>query len=450
MPTPHRLLRVAIVGRPNVGKSTLFNRLVGKRLALVDDMPGVTRDRREGHAHLGRLEFTAIDTAGLDEAAPESLAGRMRLQTVTAVRSADVALFLVDARAGITPMDSHFAAMLRTTGKPIVLVANKAESRAGESGALEAFSLGLGDPIAISAEHGTGLGDLADALSGFVPGVKPAADEAAAKPVKVAIIGQPNAGKSTLVNALIGEERLLTGPEAGITRDTISVDWTWQGHSFRLFDTAGLRRRARVEEKVEKLAVADALRAIQFAEVVILVIDVGAPFEKQDLQIADMVEQEGRAIVIALDKWDTVVDRQKVRTEMQEKAKRLLPQLAGVELVPVSGVTGEGLDRLMATVVKANATWNRRAATAKLNRWLGEMVERHPPPAVSGRRLKLRYLTQTKTRPPTFVVFCSRPDVLPDAYKRYLVNALRTDFDLPGTPIRLILRKGDNPFDRGG
>jgi GTP-binding protein len=449
MPSPHRLLRVAIVGRPNVGKSTLFNRLVGKRLALVDDMPGVTRDRREGQARLGRLEFTAIDTAGLDEAAPDSLAGRMRLQTVTAVRSADVALFIVDARDGITPMDSHFAQMLRTTGKPIVLVANKAESRAGETGALEAFSLGLGEPITISAEHGTGLGDLADAIAGFVPGAKPATAEAVAKPVKVAIIGQPNAGKSTLVNALIGEDRLLTGPEAGITRDTISVDWTWQGHSFRLFDTAGLRRKARVEEKVEKLAVADALRAIQFAEVVILVIDVGAPFEKQDLQIADMVEQEGRAIIIALDKWDTVADRQKVRAEMQEKAKRLLPQLAGVDLIPVSGVTGEGLDRLMSAVVKADATWNRRIATAKLNRWLNEVVERHPPPAVSGRRLKLRYLTQTKTRPPTFVVFCSRPDVLPDAYKRYLVNALREDFDLQGTPVRLILRKGENPFDRG-
>jgi GTP-binding protein len=331
-----------------------------------------------------------------------------------------------------------------------VLVANKAESRAGETGAMEAFSLGLGEPILISAEHGTGLGDLGDALAGFVPGAKPEAESAdAAKPVKVAIIGQPNAGKSTLVNALIGEDRLLTGPEAGITRDTISVDWTWQGHSFRLFDTAGLRRRARVEEKVEKLAVADTLRAVQFAEVVILVIDVGVPFEKQDLQIADLVEQEGRALVIALNKWDTVADRQKVRGEMLEKAKRLLPQLAGVELVPVSGVTGEGLDRVMSAVVKADATWNRRIATAKLNRWLTEMVERHPPPAVSGRRLKLRYLTQTKTRPPTFVVFCSRPDVLPDAYKRYLVNALREDFDLPGTPIRLILRKGENPFDRG-
>ncbi|HVY19467.1 MAG TPA: ribosome biogenesis GTPase Der [Bauldia sp.] len=449
MPSPHRLLRVAIVGRPNVGKSTLFNRLVGKRLALVDDMPGVTRDRREGKAHLGGLEFTAIDTAGLDEATPGSLASRMRLQTVTAVRSSDVALFLVDARVGVTPMDKHFAEVLRSTGKPIVLVANKTESRAGEAGAMEAFALGLGDPVAISAEHGIGLGDLADALASFVPD-EAQEDGTAAKAVKVAIVGQPNAGKSTLVNALIGEERLLTGPEAGITRDTIAVDWMWRNHAFRIYDTAGLRRRARVEEKVEKLAVADALRAIQFAEVVILVIDVTAPFEKQDLQIADMVEQEGRAIVIALDKWDAVVDRQKTRAELNEKANRLLPQIAGVELVPVSGVTGEGLDKLMQAAVKANASWNRRAPTAKLNRWLTGMVERHPPPAVAGRRLKLRYLTQTKTRPPTFVVFCSRPDVLPDAYKRYLVNGLRADFDLPGTPIRLILRKGDNPFARGG
>jgi GTP-binding protein len=449
-PSPQRPLRVAIVGRPNVGKSTLFNRLVGKRLALVDDTPGVTRDRREGEARLAGLEFIAIDTAGLDEAAPESLAGRMRLQTIAAVRSADVSLFLIDARAGVTPLDEHFAAMLRATGKPIVLVANKVESRAGEAGATEAYGLGLGEPISISAEHGVGLGDLRDALAAHTHSGGEAASEETGKSIKVAIVGQPNAGKSTLVNALIGEERLLTGPEAGITRDTIAVDWTWRGNTFRLFDTAGLRRRARVEQKLEKLAVADTLRAVQFAEVVVLVIDVAAPFEKQDLQIADLVEQEGRAIVIALDKWDAVEDRQKTRADLIEKAKRLLPQIAGVELVPVSGVTGEGLDKLMQAVVKAHATWNRRTTTAKLNRWLGEMVERHPPPAVSGRRLKLRYLTQTKTRPPTFVVFCSRPDVLPDAYKRYLVNALRTDFDLPGTPIRLILRKGDNPFEGRG
>lgn len=443
----HRPMRVAIVGRPNVGKSTLFNRLVGRRLALVDDLPGVTRDRREGDARLGGLNFTAIDTAGLDDAAPESLAGRMRQQTEAAVRTADVSLFVVDARAGITPLDQHFAAMLRGLGRPIIIVANKSESKAGAAGVLEAFELGLGQPIPISAEHGDGLGDLHDALVEHIAGDDASeAESGSAKTIKVAIIGRPNAGKSTLINRMIGEERLLTGPEAGITRDSIAIDWTWRERAFRLFDTAGLRRKARVEGKLEKLAVADALRAIQFAEVMILVLDVETPFEKQDLQIADLVEQEGRAMVVALDKWDLVADRQKVRTELMAEAKRLLPQIAGVALVPVSGLTGEGVDKLMEAVVKAHAVWNRRVATARLNRWLGEMVERHPPPAVSGRRLKLRYLTQTKARPPTFVAFCSRPEALPEAYRRYLVNALRHDFDLNGTPIRLILRKGDNPF----
>ena len=442
----HRQIRVAIVGRPNVGKSTLFNRLVGRRLALVDDLPGVTRDRREGEARLAGLEFVAIDTAGLDDAAPESLAGRMRLQTEAAVRSADVSLFLIDARTGVTPLDRHFAAMLRTVGKPIILVANKSESKAGAAGAIEAFDLGLGEPITISAEHGEGLGDLRDALMEHIPDDADPEEPPARKALKVAIVGRPNAGKSTLINRLIGEDRLLTGPEAGITRDSIAIDWTWRDRAFQLFDTAGLRRKARVEGKLEKLAVADALRAIQFAEVVIVVLDVASPFEKQDLQIADLVEQEGRTVVIALDKWDVVEDRQKVRGDLVEKAKRLLPQIAGVLLVPVSGLTGEGIDKLMEAVVKAHATWNRRVATARLNKWLGEMVERHPPPAVSGRRLKLRYLTQTKARPPTFVLFASRPEALPTAYTRYLVNALRHDLDLAGTPIRLLLRKGENPF----
>jgi GTP-binding protein len=440
-------IRVAIVGRPNVGKSTLFNRLVGKRLALVDDRPGVTRDRREGEANLAGLNFTAIDTAGLDDAAPASLAGRMRAQTEAAVASADVSVFVIDARAGVTPLDRHFADMLRATGKPIVLVANKSESRAGTAGATEAWELGLGEPIPISAEHGDGLGDLRDALAAHGADAEDdEAEGAAARPIKVAIVGRPNAGKSTLVNQLIGQERLLTGPEAGITRDAIAIDWTWRNRAFRLYDTAGLRKKARVESKLEKLAVADALRAVQFAEVVVLVIDVDLPFEKQDLQIADLVEQEGRALVIALDKWDLVADRQKVRSDLVEKAKRLLPQIAGVALVPVSGLTGEGLDRLMEAVTKAYTVWNRRVATAKLNRWLLDVVERHPPPAVSGRRIKLRYLTQTKARPPTFVAFCSRPEALPDAYRRYLVNALRHDFDLNGTPIRLLLRRGENPF----
>ncbi len=453
MSTSRRPLRVAIVGRPNVGKSTLFNRLVGKRLALVDDLPGVTRDRREGEARIGALEFTAIDTAGLDDAAPDSLAGRMRAQTEAAVRSANVSLFVVDARAGLTPLDRHFAEFLRTLGKPIILVANKAESRAAEAGVLETYALGFGDPVALSAEHGEGLGELHDALLAHA-GEDDAEeiDEAAAgddedRPIRVAIVGRPNAGKSTLINRMIGEDRLLTGPEAGITRDSISVDWRWGERDFRLFDTAGLRRKARVEGKLEKLAVGDTLRAIQFAEVVILVVDVGQPFEKQDLQIADLIESEGRAIVIALDKWDTVADRQHVLADLRGEVERLLPQIAGVTLVPVSGVTGEGIDRLMEAVLKAHALWNRRVATARLNRWLPEILERHPPPAVAGRRIKLRYLTQAKARPPTFIAFCSRPEALPDAWRRYMMNALREDFGLPGVPIRLTLRKGDNPYE---
>jgi GTP-binding protein len=446
MPRP---LRVAIIGRPNVGKSTLFNRLIGRRLALVDDRPGVTRDRREGEAHIGDLEFTAIDTAGLDDAAPETLAGRMRAQTEEAARSADVSLFVIDARAGVTPLDSHFAEILRAMGRPVILVANKAEGRAGDAGLLEAYSLGLGDPVAISAEHGDGMADLQEAIIAAVPDVVAAAEAEAehAKPVLVAIVGRPNAGKSTLVNRLIGEERMLTGPEAGITRDAISVDWTWRDRPFRLVDTAGMRRKARVEEKLEKLAVGDALRAIRFAEVVVLVLDATMPFEKQDLQIAALIESEGRALVVALDKWDLIDDRQKLLSTLRRDADRLLPQLRGVSLVPVSGLTGEGLDKLMEAVTRAHSVWNRRLPTAKLNRWLSVMIERHPPPAVSGRSIKLRYLTQTKARPPTFVAFCSRPEALPEAYKRYLVNALRDDFELPGTPLRLVLRKGENPYE---
>jgi GTPase len=458
MPSTHRPKRIAIVGRPNVGKSTLFNRLVGKRLALVDDLPGVTRDRREGDARLGDLEFIAVDTAGLDDVAPDSLAGRMQVQTEAAVRAADLSLFVIDARSGLTPLDSHFAELLRVSGKPVVLVANKAEGGAGESGILDAFSLGLGEPVAISAEHGEGLADLFDALRPHldIEGDASAegeesedaeSSEEGGKALRVAIVGRPNAGKSTLINRIIGEERLLTGPEAGITRDSISIDWTWRDREFRLFDTAGLRRKARVEAKLEKLAVADALRAVRFAEVVILVIDVTQPFEKQDLQIADLVEREGRAIVVALDKWDLVTDRPAALADLREKVERLLPQMAGVALVPVSGLTGQGLDKLLEAVTRAHAVWNRRVPTAALNRWLAGMIERHPPPAVSGRRIRLRYLTQSKARPPTFVAFCSRPEKLPDAYSRYLVNALRGDFDLPGVPIRMILRKGENPYE---
>ncbi len=442
--------RVAIIGRPNVGKSTLFNRLVGRRIALVDDRPGVTRDRREGEARIGSFNFIAIDTAGLDDAAPETLAGRMRAQTEEAARTADLSLFVIDSRAGVTPLDAHFAEILRSIGKPVVLVANKVEGRAAEAGVYDAYRLGLGDPIGISAEHGEGMGDLQEAILAALPeDAEEAAEggEGDGRPILVAIVGRPNAGKSTLINRMIGEERLLTGPEAGITRDSIAVDWTWRERPFRLFDTAGMRKKARVEEKLEKLAVGDALRAIRFAEVVVLVIDAGQPFEKQDLQIAALVESEGRAIVIALDKWDLVDDRQKVFAELRREADRLLPQIHGVPLVPVSGLTGEGLDKLMEAVIGVNGIWNRRLATAKLNRWLGVMIERHPPPAVSGRSIKLRYLTQTKARPPTFVAFCSRPEALPEAYRRYLVNALRDDFDLPGVPLRLLLRKGENPYE---
>jgi GTP-binding protein len=438
MPTPKPPLRVAIVGRPNVGKSTLFNRLVGRRLALVDDLPGVTRDRREGEARIGDLAFVAIDTAGLDEDAPGSLAGRMRTQTEAAVRSADVSLFVVDARAGLTPLDRHFADVLRTIGRPIVLVANKAEGRDAEHGVNEA--------------HALGLGDLYDALAAYAQsaGEEPASaaeDEGPGHALRVAIVGRPNVGKSTLINRIVGEDRLLTGPEAGLTRDSIAIDWTFRDRAIRLFDTAGLRRKARVEGKLEKLAVADALRAIRFAEVVVLVIDVEQPFEKQDLQIADLIESEGRAVVIALDKWDLVADRQRTMADLAEKAKRLLPQIAGVALVPVSGVTGQGIDRPMEAVLKAEKVWNRRIATARLNRWLPGALERHPPPAVSGRRIRVRYLTQAKARPPTFIAFCSRPEALPDAWRRYLVNGLREAFDLPGAPIRLTLRKGDNPYE---
>jgi GTP-binding protein len=439
--------RVAIVGRPNVGKSTLFNRLVGRRLALVHAEPGVTRDRREGEAHLAGLSFVAVDTAGLDEAPPETLAARMTAQTKAAVADADVSVFVMDARAGVTPLDRHFADLLRSFGKPMVLVANKAESAAAESGLLEAFDLGLGDPIAISAEHGEGMGDLAAALAPYL--TQPGEEEAKGEgiPLKVAVVGRPNTGKSTLINRILGEERLLTGPEAGITRDAIAIDWTAHGRAFRLFDTAGMRRKPRVEGKLEKLAVADTLNAIRFAEVVVLTIDVEQPFEKQDLAIADLVEREGRAIVIALTKWDLVAERQARLAALRADAQRLLPQLAGAPLVPVSGVTGEGIDRLVKAVLAAHATWNKRVPTARLNRWLGVMVERHPPPAVSGRAIKLRYLTQLKARPPTFVAFCSRPEKLPDAYRRYLVNGLRADFGLPGVPVRLLLRKGENPFE---
>ena len=453
-------LSVAIIGRPNVGKSTLFNRLVGKRLALVDDTPGVTRDRRQGEAKLGDLTFDIVDTAGLEDADSATLAGRMRAQTEQAIAESDLVLFMIDARAGVTPIDEHFANFLRKTNRPIALLANKAEGRAGEPGVLEAYGLGLGDPIPISAEHGEGLADLYDVLRDHVdaaanPDTDPDDEETDdpdddSSPMRIAIIGRPNAGKSTLVNRLIGEERLLTGPEAGITRDAIAVDWSWRDRPIRVFDTAGLRRKSRVSEKLEKLSVADALRAIRFAEVVVVMIDATMPFEKQDLQIADLVVREGRALVIAVNKWDLIDEPAETRHTLESELERLLPQVRGVPMVTISGLTGSKLDRLMDAVLAAHAVWNRRISTAKLNRWLDWITASHPPPAPGGRRIRLRYMTQPKSRPPHFVVFCSRPEDLPESYRRYLLNSLRDTFDLPGIPLRLTYRKGDNPYAKGG
>ena len=467
--------KVAIIGRPNVGKSTLFNRLVGRKLALVDDTPGVTRDRRVHPAKLYDLRFDVIDTAGLEDAAASSLEGRMRAQTETAIDEADLVLFLIDARAGLMPDDRTFAEVVRRTGKPVVLVANKAETRGSQGGMLEGWELGLGEPIPISAEHGEGMPDLREAIiatlgeeralgddeddaapaaaSGVLigediedPDAETVPEYDATKPLRIAVVGRPNAGKSTLINASLGEERLLTGPEAGITRDSISVDWDWRGRRIKLFDTAGMRRKARVQEKLEKLSVADGLRAIRFAEVVVIVFDATIPFEKQDLQIADLIIREGRAPVLAFNKWDLIENRQELLAELREKTERLLPQVRGLQAVPVSAETGRGLDKLMEAIEKTHRVWNRRVSTGKLNRWLEGVLAHHPPPAVAGRRLKIKYITQVKTRPPGFVVSCSRPDAMPQSYVRYLVNGLRETFEMPGVPIRVALRAPDNPF----
>ena len=447
---------VAIVGRPNVGKSTLFNRLVGQRLALVDREPGVTRDRREGEARLFDLSFRVIDTAGLEEAFDESLEARMRAQTEQAVAAADLALFLIDARAGVTPLDEHFVGWLRRSGTPVLLAANKCEGRAAEAGLAEAHGLGLGEPLALSAEHGLGLVDLCDALRDLLEAheAEVAAregDEAGAEDgtLQLAIIGRPNVGKSTLVNRLIGEERLLTGAEAGITRDAIAVDWRYRDRAIRLVDTAGLRRRPRVVGKVEKLSVADTLRAVRFAQVVVLLVDAEAPMEKQDLTIARMVVDEGRALVIAVNKWDACRDREGAMKVLRDRLERSLPQTRGLPVVTISALQGRNLDRLLDAELAAYEVWNRRIPTAELNRWLEAVTTSHPPPAPGGRRIKLKYVTQAKARPPTFAIFCSKPDDLPGAYLRYLENSLREDFDLPGTPIRINFRKGKNPYAKG-
>jgi GTPase len=447
---------VAIVGRPNVGKSTLFNRLAGKRLALVDDEPGLTRDRREAEAQVGSCAVTLIDTAGL-EPGDKGLTPRMRQQTEAAIDLADLVIFLIDAREGVVAADEIFADLARRSGRNVVLAANKCEGRAADPGVYEAYSLGLGEPLPISAEHDIGIGELIDTIeqtckergNAAAPMNHDGEDATAEHPLRIAIVGRPNVGKSTLVNALLGEERMITGPETGITRDAIATELEWNGRSLRLFDTAGLRRKMRVEGRAEELSVGDALKAIRFAEVVVLLLDAEHPFEKQDLQIADLIAEEGRALVIAINKWDLVSDHNKRLRELREECQRLLPQVKGVSLVPVSAVGATGLDNLMRAIIAADELWNRRLPTHALNQWLQDAVDAHSPPAVSGRRIKLRYITQANARPPTFIVFCSRPKALPDSYSRYLVNSLRESFDMPGVPIRLNLRKGANPYARG-
>ncbi|MEK7244578.1 MAG: ribosome biogenesis GTPase Der [Pseudomonadota bacterium] len=450
------MLRVAIVGRPNVGKSTLFNRLAGKKLALVDDTPGVTRDWREAAAKLGDLDFTIIDTAGFEDRA-EGLEPRMRRQTEAALARADAALLLIDARAGVNPLDRNFAAWLRRLGLPVILAANKCEGRAGEAGRIEAFALGFGEAVALSAEHGEGLDGLYDALGSL--GVRarnetaPLAEPSGAdpgepvRPLQLAILGRPNVGKSTLVNRLLGEERMLTGPEPGITRDAIAVPWSWRGRALKLVDTAGLRRKARVVEKLERLSVGDTLRAVRFAEVVVLMVDATHPFEKQDLQLARMVEEEGRALVLAVNKWDLVEgSRAQAMRNLRAAVEKSITQARGVALVTCSALAGANLDRLMEAVFAAHDAWNRKVSTSDLNRWLEVMTTAHPPPISQGRAIRIRYMTQTKTRPPTFLMFVTKPADLPASYLRYLSNGLRQAFNLPGVPIRFETRKPDNPY----
>jgi GTP-binding protein len=448
MPLP----TVAIVGRPNVGKSTLFNRLVGRKLALVHNEPGVTRDRREAEAKLLGLEFRLIDTAGFEDHDAATLPGRMRKQTEAAVRDADAALFLIDAREGVTPLDEEIGRWLRVETTPVVVVANKAEGRAAEAGILETFQLGLGEPIAISAEHGEGVADLFEALRPHVEhehfDVEVEEEAARNAPLKLAIVGRPNAGKSTLVNRMIGEERMITGPEAGITRDSISLDWEWKGHPVQLVDTAGLRKRAKVEDQLERLSAADAKRAIDFAEVVVLLLDATRGLESQDLRIADQVIEEGRALILALNKWDVAENASSLFNGVKAALAEGLSQLRDVPLLTVSAKTGKGIDTVLEVAFELRQAWGRRIPTGELNRWFEGAIEANPPPAPKGQRIKLRYITQVKSRPPTFVVFGNRLDELPDSYRRYLLNAMRRDLGIGAIPLRLTFRGGRNPFDR--
>jgi len=441
-------IKLAIVGRPNVGKSTLFNRLHGKKLAIVDDTPGVTRDRREAPGKLGDLKFTLIDTAGFEDVTDASLESRMREQTEVAIAEADVILFLIDARVGVTPLDRSFAALLRRADKPVVLAANKAEGRAGDIGINEAYALGLGEPIALSAEHGEGMSELYAAIAAH-EGLAGADDADAERPIQIAIVGRPNAGKSTLVNAMIGEDRLLVGPEAGITRDSIAIDWEWQGKTYKLVDTAGMRKKAKVQAKLERMSVADTLHAIRFADVCVLVMDAADAFEKQDVMIADLVDREGRSLVYVLAKWDKVEDPRAHLEELKLVAKERVPQARGAPIATVAALSGVGLDRMMKAVEKAHGDWTARVKTKDLNEWLHATIARHPPPAVRGKRIKPRYITQIKARPPTFVLLCSRAEDMPESYKRYLVNGMREAFDLNATPIRLIVKAGKNPYAEG-
>jgi len=459
-----RSATIAIVGRPNVGKSTLFNRLVGKRLALVDDQPGVTRDRREGDGELLGLKFTIVDTAGFEDYDAATLPGRMRVQTEKAVREADAALFMIDGRAGVTPLDEEIARWLRSEDTPIILLVNKAEGKQGENGLMESYSLGFDNPVALSAEHGEGVVDLFDALRPIVEGFDAEAEAAAPPvlegdededaplgPMRLAIVGRPNAGKSTLINRMIGEDRLITGPEAGITRDSIRVDWQWEDdgevHEIQLFDTAGMRKRAKVVDKLEKLSVMDALHAVDFAEVVVLLLDATKGLEAQDLRIADKVLQEGRALIVALNKWDVAEDPSSLYNGVRAALDDGLSQVKGVPVLTISGATGKGIDTLVRVAFEQRAIWTNRVSTAKLNRWFEGAVDNNPPPAPGGKRIKLRYITQARTRPPTFVVFGTRTDALPGSYERYLVNGMRKELGFQGVPVRLNFRNSRNPYD---